>query len=148
MHRAQSPHSGGGALRYDSLMSSSEAVTRGVRVQVQAEFSPAHSQPHQNRWFFLYTITISNESDVTVQLLTRHWIITDASAEVQEVRGPGVVGKQPVLEPGRSFEYTSGCPLATPYGSMRGTYQMVTADGEQFDAQVAEFPLRAPYTIH
>lgn len=115
---------------------------------MQAEFSPAHSHPQQNRWFFLYTITIANESDVTVQLLTRHWVITDASAEVHEVRGPGVVGKQPVLEPGRSFEYTSGCPLATPYGSMRGTYQMVTADGDPFDAEVAEFALRAPFTVH
>jgi ApaG protein len=129
-------------------MSSSEAVTRGVRVKVHAEFSPSHSHPNQNRWFFLYTITITNESDVTVQLLTRHWTITDASAEVQEVRGPGVVGKQPVLEPGRSFEYTSGCPLPTPYGSMKGTYQMVTADGDPFDAEIAEFVLRAPFTVH
>jgi ApaG protein len=129
-------------------MSSSEAVTRGIRVQVRAGFSPAHSQPHQSRWFFLYTITITNESDVAVQLLTRHWIITDASAEVHEVRGPGVVGKQPVLEPGRSFEYTSGCPLATPYGSMKGTYRMVTAGGEAFDAEIGEFVLRAPFTVH
>jgi ApaG protein len=129
-------------------MPSSEAVTRGIRVQVQAEFSPAHSHPHQNRWFFLYTVTIANESDATVQLVTRHWIITDASAEVQEVRGPGVVGKQPVLEPGQSFEYTSGCPLPTPYGSMRGSYGMITADGGQFDAEIAEFALRAPFTVH
>jgi len=129
-------------------MSSSEAVTRGIRVQVQAEFSPAHSHPHQNRWFFLYTVTITNESDATVQLVTRHWIITDASAEVQEVRGPGVVGKQPVLEPGQAFEYTSGCPLTTPYGSMRGSYRMINADGGQFDAEIGEFALRAPFTVH
>lgn len=129
-------------------MSSSEAVTRGVRVRVQSEFSPAHSQPHQNRWFFLYTVTITNESDAAVQLVTRHWLIADASSEVQEVRGPGVVGKQPVLEPGQSFKYTSGCPLTTPYGSMRGSYQMITADGAHFDAEIAEFALRAPFTVH
>ncbi len=96
----------------------------------------------------LYTILISNESEVAVQLVTRHWIITDATGHVQEVRGPGVVGQQPRLEPGQAFEYTSGCPLTSPYGSMRGSYQMVAADGETFDAEVAEFTLTAPYTVH
>jgi ApaG protein len=129
-------------------MSSSEAITGGVRVRVTAEYSPAHSRPHDNRWFFLYSVTIANDSDRTVQLLTRHWLITDATGHVEEVRGPGVVGQQPVLEPGQSFEYTSGCPLANPYGSMRGTFQMVTADGSQFDAEIAAFELSAPYTVH
>jgi ApaG protein len=129
-------------------MSSSQAMTRGVRVQVQAEYSPAHSHPQQSRWFFLYTVIITNQGKETVQLVTRHWIITDATGHVEEVRGPGVVGQQPVLEPGQSFEYTSGCPLGSPYGSMKGTYQMVTADGEQFDADVGEFLLEAPYTVH
>ena len=129
-------------------MSSSEALTGGIRVRVQAEYSPAHSRPHDNRWFFLYTVTILNESDRTVQLVTRHWVITDATGHVEEVRGPGVVGQQPVLEPGQSFEYTSGCPLANPYGSMRGTYQMITGNGEHFDAAVAPFQLQAPFTVH
>jgi ApaG protein len=129
-------------------MSSSEAVTRGVRVQVQAEYSAAHSHPQQSRWFFLYTVVITNQGQETVQLVTRHWIITDATGHVEEVRGPGVVGQQPVLEPGQSFEYTSGCPLSSPYGSMKGSYQMITADGQEFDADVGEFILQAPYTVH
>jgi ApaG protein len=129
-------------------MSTSDAVTRGIRVKVQVEYSPAHSQPAQNRWFFLYTVLITNESHDTVQLVTRHWTITDAGGHVEEVRGPGVVGQQPVLEPGESFEYTSGCPLSSPWGSMRGAYQMVTTDGAAFDATVAEFTLKAPYTVH
>jgi len=129
-------------------MSLSEAVTGGVRVRVQAEYSPAHSRPHENRWFFLYSVSITNESDRTVQLVTRHWQITDATGHVEELRGPGVVGQQPVLEPGQSFEYTSGCPLASPYGSMRGSFQMITADGSQFDAEIAAFELSAPYTVH
>lgn len=129
-------------------MYSSEAVTQGVRVQVTARYSPDHSHPSSSRWFFLYTVTIANEGDETVQLVSRHWIITDASGQVEEVKGPGVVGQQPVLEPGQSFEYTSGCPLASPYGSMRGTYQMVSASGHRFDAEVASFTLRGPYTVH
>jgi ApaG protein len=129
-------------------MASSEAVTRGVRVHVTARYSSDHSHPGSSRWFFLYTVTITNEGDETVQLVSRHWVITDATGHVDEVRGPGVVGQQPVLEPSQSFEYTSGCPLSTPYGTMRGTYQMVTARGERFDAEVATFSLRGPYTVH
>ena len=87
-------------------MSGSEAVTTGIRVRVEAEYSEVHSRPQLNQWFFLYTIIISNESDRVVRLLNRHWIITDATQQVQEVRGPGVVGQQPVLRPGESFEYT------------------------------------------
>ena len=101
-------------------MSGSEAVTTGIRVRVEAEYSEEHSRPQQNQWFFLYTITVSNESDRVVQLINRHWIITDATQQVEEVRGPGVVGQQPVLRPGESFEYTSGCPLPTPFGSDGG----------------------------
>lgn len=129
-------------------MATSEAVTRGIRVRVQAQYSPGHSQPSNNKWFFLYTVVISNEGDQTVQLVTRHWIITDATGHVEEVRGPGVVGQQPVLEPGRSFEYTSGCPLTSPYGTMHGSYHLITSDGHQFDAEVARFQLQAPFTIH
>jgi ApaG protein len=129
-------------------MFTSEAVTRGVRVKVVAEYAPERSQPAQNQWFFLYTVTISNEGPETVQLLTRHWIITDGTGHVEEVRGPGVVGKQPILESGQSFEYTSGCPLNTPFGVMEGTYQMVTTGGERFDAKIAPFTLSEPYTVH
>ena len=130
----------------NSSVHTSEAVTRGIRVNVTSRFS--HLEPHQNRWFFTYTIRITNEGPETVQLVSRHWIITNGSNEVEQVRGPGVVGHQPTLSPGQSFEYTSGCPLSTPFGSMRGTYQMVTADGATFDAEIAEFALTEPYTVH
>ncbi len=129
-------------------MFTSEAITRGVRVHVTSEYSPERSQPAQNQWFFLYTVRISNESLETVQLVTRHWIITDGNGHVDEVRGPSVVGERPVLEPGEGFEYTSGCPLPTPFGTMHGTYQMIARTGELFDAEVAPFALSEPYTVH
>ena len=129
-------------------MFTSEAVTRGVRVRVQSEYSPERSQPAQNQWFFLYSVAIVNEGTETIQLVSRHWLITDGSGHVEEIRGPGVIGKQPTLEPGQSFEYTSGCALSTAYGVMEGTYQMVTADGEPFDAKIAPFTLSGPYTVH
>jgi len=129
-------------------MFSSETVTRGVRVQVLSEYSPERSAPASNQWFFLYTIEITNEGSETVQLVSRHWIITDAEGRVEEVRGPGVVGQQPMLAPGQSFTYTSGCPLTTPFGTMEGTYQMVTGNGDTFDAKVAPFTLSEPYTVH
>ena len=129
-------------------MFTSQAVTRGVRVYVEAEYAPQRSQPLQRQWFFVYTITISNEGLETVQLLTRHWVITDGTGRVEEVRGPGVVGKQPVLAPGESFTYSSGCPLASPFGVMEGTYQMVTDAGDQFDVKIAPFTLSEPYTVH
>lgn len=126
----------------------SRAVTNGVRVEVTTRYAPEHSQPQGNRWEFHYTVTISNEGREAVQLISRHWIITDAADTVQEVRGLGVVGRQPTLAPGESFEYTSICPLGTPFGSMHGTYQMVSASGERFDAAIAPFGLAAPYTVH
>jgi ApaG protein len=129
-------------------MFTSETVTHGVRVRVKSVYDPERSRPPQNEWFFLYTIRIVNEGEETVQLLTRHWIITDATGHVEEVRGPGVVGEQPILAPGEFFEYTSGCPLTTPFGTMKGTYQMVTREGRRFDVQIAEFELSEPYTIH
>ena len=129
-------------------MFSSEAVTRGVRVQVLSEYSPERSEPAHKQWFFLYTIEITNEGDEPVQLVSRHWIITDAEGHVEEVRGPGVIGQQPVLAPGESFTYTSGCPLTTPFGKMEGTYQMITANAVEFDAQIAPFTLSEPYTVH
>ena len=129
-------------------MFNSEALTRGVRVVVRSEYAAERSEPSKNQWFFLYTISIANEGPETVQLLTRHWLITDGTGHVEEVRGPGVVGKQPMLKPGESFEYTSGCPLGTPFGVMEGTYQMVTESGDRFDAKVAPFTLSEPYTVH
>jgi ApaG protein len=129
--------------------STSEAVTNNVRVEVESQYAAEHSQPFQNQWFFYYTIRISNESNETVQLLSRHWIITDANGHIEEVRGPGVVGEQPVLAPGESFQYTSGCPLTTSAGVMHGTYQMVmTESGERFDVEIAPFALHEPYTVH
>jgi len=97
---------------------------------------------------FAYTIRITNEGDARVQLVSRHWIIADANGREEEVRGPGVVGEQPVLPPGKFFEYTSGCPLPTPFGSMRGTYQMITSEGESFDAEIAPFALAEPHAVH
>lgn len=129
-------------------MFTSEAVTHGVRVRVVSRYAPEQSSPQQNRWFFFYTVEIRNEGRESVQLLSRHWIIENANQEIEEVRGPGVVGETPILEPGEAFEYTSGCPLTTPFGSMRGTYQMVTRDGTQFDATIAPFTLSEPYTVH
>ena len=132
----------------DPFETSSEAETAGVRVNVRAHYSPEHSSPVASKWFFLYTIRVSNEGQETVQLLSRHWVIRDATGQIEEVRGPGVVGEQPVIEPGESYEYTSGCPLPTPFGSMEGTYQLVTESGVEFDAQIAEFMLREPGAIH
>ena len=126
----------------------SEAITRGIRVSVRSEYAPSRSRPSQQQWFFLYTITIANEGAETVQLLSRHWIITDGNGHVDEVRGHGVVGQQPVLAPGQSFTYTSGCPLGTPFGKMEGTYQMMTRTGESFDVAIAPFTLSEPYTVH
>ena len=119
-----------------------------MRVEVESQYAPEHSQPFQNEWFFHYTVRISNEGEDTVQLLTRHWIIADASGHTEEVKGAGVVGEQPVLRPGESFQYTSGCPLKTSSGVMRGTYQMVTEDGDHFDIEIAPFALHEPYTTH
>ena len=129
--------------------STSKAVTNSVRVEVESQYAAEHSQPFQNQWFFYYTVRITNESNETVQLLSRHWIITDANGHIEEVRGPGVVGEQPVLAPGESFQYTSGCPLKTSVGVMHGTYRMVfTESGDHFDVEIAPFALHEPYTVH
>jgi len=129
--------------------SSSEAITNNVRVEVESQYSPEYSRPFQSEWFFYYTIRITNEGDDTVQLLSRHWIVVDAVGRTEEYKGPGVVGEQPVLAPGESFQYTSSCPLKTPNGVMRGTYHMVTESGDHFDVEIAPFGLREPpYTVH
>ena len=139
---------GRAAIVHHAGMFTSEALTRGVRVRVESEYDARQSQPAKNQWCFLYTVTISNEGPETVQLLTRHWVITDGTGHIEEVRGPGVVGKQPTLRPGESFEYTSGCPLGTPFGVMEGSYQMMSEDGERFDVRIAPFTLSEPYTVH
>ena len=121
-----------------------EAETRGVRVRVAASYLPQQSDPEEGRWVWAYMVEIDNESDETVQLVDRHWIITDAHGRVEEVQGPGVVGEQPVLEPGDSYQYTSGCPLGTNSGVMVGSYGMSTAAGERFEAAIPAFSLHLP----
>lgn len=151
-HLRQRPSDGGCSGPHESFiigsMFTSEAVTRSVRVHVYSQYDSDRSEPARDQWFFLYTITISNEGTDTVQLLTRHWVITDGNGKIEEVRGPGVVGKQPILKPGESFEYTSGCPLPTPFGVMEGAYQMVAESGDKFEAKIAPFTLSEPYTVH
>lgn len=131
-------------------MATSEAITNGIRVRVVSQYLSDHaaSEPRERQWFFTYTVRITNEGLDTVQLISRHWIITDANGHDEEVRGPGVVGAQPVLATGESFEYTSGCPLRTAFGTMRGSYQMVSDDGQEFDAEIAPFALNVPYAVN
>lgn len=124
----------------------SEAVTQQIRVEVLSRYLPEKSRPGE--WLFEYTVRITNLGNETVQLLSRHWIISDAFERTSEVKGPGVVGEQPVLAPGASFKYSSWCPLKTPTGNMHGSYQMVQAGGSEFDIEIAPFALRAPYTVH
>ena len=125
-----------------------ETNTYRIEAQPVAQFIPDQSDPEENRYLFAYTITIRNVGEVPAQLVSRHWIITDAHDEVQEVRGLGVVGKQPLLKPGESFQYTSGSALNTPVGTMKGTYQMVAEDGTHFDAEIPEFTLAMPRVLH
>ncbi len=126
----------------------SEAVTNSIRVEVMSQYSAENSRPHQDVWVFEYTVRITNQGEETVQLISRHWIITDGLDHVEEVQGPGVVGEQPVLAPGESFKYSSWCPLKTPTGMMRGTYQMSRAGGTQFDIEIAPFALKARYMVN
>ena len=126
----------------------SEAVTHNIRVSVQATYVEQRSDPEGGMWFFAYRVELENLGSDTVQLLSRHWVITDGEGRVEEVRGPGVVGEQPVLEPGDRFHYTSACPLPTPFGTMHGSYQMITEAGERFDAEIAVFSLSRPYALN
>lgn len=119
-----------------------------VTVTARTAYVPDQSDPDTSRYVFAYTISIKNTGNVSAQLISRHWIITDAENQVQEVRGLGVVGEQPFLKPDESFEYTSGTAIATPVGTMRGTYQMVAEDGVQFDATIPEFTLSMPRVLH
>jgi ApaG protein len=119
-----------------------------IEVSPMPQFIPEQSDPENDRYIFAYTITIKNIGEVPAQLVSRHWIITDAHNEVQEVRGLGVVGKQPLLQPGESFQYTSGSSLTTPIGTMKGSYQMVAEDGTHFEAEIPEFVLATPRALH
>lgn len=127
----------------------SETCTRDVRILVRPRYLPEHSTPAAGQYLFAYHITLHNQGSETVQLLSRHWVITDGEGRVEEVRGPGVVGHQPVLAPGESFEYTSGCPLGTPVGTMHGEFNMVVLQtGERFDARITPFRLAVPGSLN
>jgi ApaG protein len=126
----------------------SSATTEGVRVTVKPAFWPERSQPQSGQFAFTYTVQISNVGTATVQLKSRHWIITDGNGRVEEVRGEGVVGKKPKLEPGEQFEYTSWAMLRTPFGTMRGSYSMERPDGQTFEAKIAEFALTMPHGLN
>jgi ApaG protein len=119
-----------------------------IRVEVDTSYLADQSDPKDKRYVFSYTITIRNEGSVPARLLTRHWIITDSNGKVQEVRGEGVVGEQPYLKPGQGFRYSSGAVLETPVGAMQGSYQMVSDDGDHFDAPIAAFRLAMPGLLH
>jgi len=125
-----------------------EQAQHKIRVDVDTSYLEEQSDPKERRYVFAYTITIRNEGSVPARLLTRHWIITDSNGKVQEVRGEGVVGEQPYLKPGQGFRYSSGAVLETPVGAMQGSYQMVSDNGEQFDAPVAAFRLAMPGLLH
>ena len=122
-----------------------KAVTRGIRVTVEPRFVEDESQPDKGKFFFAYTVEITNMTAERVQLTSRHWRIVDGHGHLQEVKGAGVVGKQPVLGPGETFTYTSGCPLTTPDGTMQGTYLMRSESGEDFRAEIPAFPLDSPF---
>lgn len=119
-----------------------------ITVEVETQYVEGQSEPDSDRYVFSYTIIIRNEGSVPAQLLSRHWVITDANGNVQEVKGEGVVGEQPHLNPGEGFQYTSGAMITTPVGSMRGSYQMVADDGEEFEAEIPAFTLAIPRTLH
>lgn len=127
----------------------SQTVTRGIRVQVRPRHLAEQSEPARKHWLFAYHITVHNEGEATVQLMSRHWVITNGEGKVEEVRGPGVVGQQPVLKPGDEFQYTSGCPLDTPVGTMHGEFTLVdTTTGETFEARIEPFRLAVPSALN
>jgi ApaG protein len=126
----------------------SDTTTRGIRIEVQSTYMPERSAPSDGQYLFEYHVRVSNVGTETAQLISREWIITNADGEVERVKGPGVVGEKPVLTPGTSFEYRSFCPLKTSVGSMQGSYQMVTANGDQFDAMISPFTLAVPNALN
>lgn len=126
----------------------SDTLTRDIRIQVQPEYLPEQSDPAAERYLFAYHVRISNQGRETVRLLSRRWEITDGRGDVEEVTGDGVVGLQPTIEPGESFDYSSGCPLTTPVGTMHGHYVMQAESGERFNAMIGVFRLAAPGSLH
>jgi ApaG protein len=124
------------------------ASTHGIRVEVTSEFMPQHSNPSARRFVFSYTVQISNESEKTVQLRSRHWHILHGNGRREERRGSGVVGEQPVLRPGEGFEYSSGCVLSAPHGTMHGTYEMVGDNGSRFEVEIPAFALATPHSLN
>jgi ApaG protein len=131
-----------------SPITTSVALTDGIRVSVVSRYVADQSVPRLGRYVWSYTIRITNEGTAAARLLSRHWIITDGLGKIEEVRGPGVVGEQPHLQPGETFQYTSGCMLVTARGTMHGTYQMVRDNGTGFDAEIAKFALELPMTLN
>ena len=123
-----------------------EATTRGVTIRVSVSYLPEQSEPAHGRWFWAYHVRIENDGERVVQLIDRHWIITDGRGAREDVRGEGVVGDQPLIDPGESYDYVSGCALGTAAGSMEGSYSMIGADGTSFKAAIPRFPLQAPAT--
>lgn len=121
-------------------------TTRGITVRVSVSYLAEQSEPDQGRWFWAYHIRIENDAPMAVQLLTRHWVITDGRGARHSVEGEGVVGEQPMVAPGASYDYVSGCPLGTPTGVMQGSYHMIGEDGSTFDVKIPRFPLVAPVT--
>jgi ApaG protein len=126
----------------------SDTTTRGIRVKVVSTYLPKQSSPRDSQYLFTYHVSISNVGTETAQLISREWIITNAEGDVENVKGPGVIGEQPVLSPGSAFEYSSFCPLKTAVGTMHGTYHMVTSDGEEFDASISPVTLATPNSLH
>lgn len=126
----------------------SDATTQGIRIRVESEFLADRSTPAAGEYLFAYRVTISNEGRAPAQLVSRHWVVSDSTGREQHVRGEGVVGEQPRLEPGQQFEYTSYCPLPTAVGAMHGEYQMVRDDGAAFDARIDPLTLAGPHTLN
>jgi ApaG protein len=126
----------------------STTTTEGIRITVKPAYWPERSSPEAGNFAFMYTVEIANVGDAPATLRSRHWVITDANGKVEEVKGEGVVGKQPKLGPGEKFEYTSWAMLRTPFGTMRGTYFMARQDGSQFEARIGEFALTQPHALH
>lgn len=129
-------------------MGSSDTITQGIRVQARSFYVSDRSSPARNHYYFAYKIRIANEGDQAAQIVARHWVISDSFGNVEHVRGPGVVGETPRLEPGEAFEYQSACPLPTSSGAMRGTYRMVRDDGTAFEAEIADFSLEMPHSLN
>jgi ApaG protein len=126
----------------------SDTMTNGIRVRVKTRYLPERSTPVDKQFWFAYDIRVSNEGQETAQLISRHWVITNSDGEQREVRGPGVVGEQPVLTPGTAFDYTSYCDLTTSVGSMHGSYTMVTPVGDTFEAAIGPFTLAVPHALN